>query len=330
MSTNDINQKKLEGEGAPARSRSISRRQFGMLSIAALGAVAAPAVLAGCSSGSSDSGSGNGGSGDKKVVVGSKDFTESEILAEIYALALEKAGFTVERKFDIAGSVVHTAITNNEIDLYPGYTGTGLLSVLKLDPITDPQKVYDTVKEEYKKQFNLDWLEMSPASDGQGVAIATKASKQYGITNISELQQHATELRFASGAEFQEREDALPGLVKVYGPFDWKENQVIDNSLKYELLKNDKADVTAAYTTEGQLTDTDSFTLLEDDKKAWPPYNVAPIVRNEIVEKYSDLADVLNKVSAKIDTTTLTKLNAQVDVDKEDYEDVAKTFFESL
>ena len=102
---------------------------------------------------------------EKTIRIGSKDFTENLIIAELYALALEDAGFEVERKMNIAGSIIHTSITNDEIDLYPEYTGTGLLAILKLDLITDPVVVYETVKEEYAKQFNITWLDQSQAND---------------------------------------------------------------------------------------------------------------------------------------------------------------------
>lgn len=312
---------KLGKSGVSLAASAVSRRQFVKVGLAALGAIALPGVLAGCSSGSG---------GGKSVAIGSKSFTESTVLAELYALALEKEGFTVDRKFNISNSVVHTAITSGDIDIYPGYTGTALLTVLKLPLETDPQKVYDTVKDEYKKQFDLEWLDMTPANDGQGVAVATRVSKQYGITNLTELQAHATELRWASGPEFAEREDALPALEKVYGPFNWKSVDVIEDSLKYEILENDKADVTSVATTEGQLTDTEKFTLLDDDRHVWPPYNVAPIVRADKLGEYPEIADALNKLGAKIDTATLTELNARVDVDGEDYETVAKDFFDTL
>ena len=127
----------------------------------------------------------------KTIVVGSKDFTENLILSEIYALALEDNGYKVERKFNISSSVVHKAITSKEIDLYPEYTGTGLLSVLKHDLVTDPQKVYDIVKEEYKKQFNIDWLNYASANDAQGLVINTAIADKYGIKTISDLQKNA-------------------------------------------------------------------------------------------------------------------------------------------
>jgi osmoprotectant transport system substrate-binding protein len=264
------------------------------------------------------------------VRVGSKDFTESQILGEIYALALEdKGGLAVEREFGIAGSTVHTALINDEIDLYPEYTGTGLLSVLQLDLITDPQQVYDKVKDEYKKQFDVVWLDYAQANDGQGLAVTKEASDTYGIETISDLQENAEDIRFISQGEFDEREDGLPGLEKVYGPFDWESSTIIDNALKYETLKNGEGDAIPAYTTEGNLVDPD-FVLLEDDKQAWPPYNVAPVVRANVLEAHPDIESILNAVDAKIDTPTLTGLNAEVDVDGKEFEEVAKAFYDSI
>lgn len=276
------------------------------------------------------SGSGSSSSKDKTIVVGSKDFTENLIVAEIYSLALEDAGYTVDRKFNIAGSIIHKSITSGEIDLYPEYTGTGLLSILKDDMITDPQKVYDQVKKEYNKKFHITWLDYAQANDGQGLVIRTAISKKYGIKTISDLQKYADKLRFASQGEFDQREDGMPALEKTYGAFNWKSSKVYDNGLKYEVLKNDEADVAPAYTTEGQLVNNDEYTLLEDDKQVWPPYNLAPIVRNSVLNKYPDIADICNKVSATLDTATLTKLNAKVDVDKQEYEDVAAEYYDSI
>lgn len=291
------------------------------------------ASLAACGSSESENTTESKGEKTEKsatIRVGSKDFTEGLLVSEIYALALEDAGYEVERKFDIAGSLVHTALTSDEIDLYPEYTGTGLLSILGMDMITDPQEVYDTVKEEYEKQFQITWLDYSAANDGQGLAIRTKVAEDLGIKTISDLQKHAQELRFASQGDFDEREDGLPGLEKVYGEFNWKSTKVYDGGLKYEVLKNDEGDVTPAYTTDGALADKEQFTLLEDDKQCWPPYNLAPVVRDNVLNDNPEIADVLNKVSAALNTDNLTELNAKVDVDKEEYEDVAKEFYESI
>lgn len=274
-------------------------------------------------------GCGSKGASSDKVVIGSKNFTENEIVAEIYALALEDAGIDVERKFDISSSVVHTAITSDEIDLYPEYTGTGLIAVLEEDPITDAQAVYDEVKKQYEDKFKITWLDYSPANDGQGLVIRTAAAEKYNISTISDLQKHATELRFASQGEFDERADGIPALEKVYGPFDWKSSTVYDNSLKYQILEKDEGDVIPASTTEGNLVD-DQFTLLEDDKHVWPPYNLAPIVRDEVLKAHPEIENTLNKISPKITTEEITKLNAKVDVDKESYKDVAKEFYDSI
>lgn len=264
------------------------------------------------------------------IRIGSKDFTESLVVAEIYALALEDAGYNVDRRFNIAGSVVHTSIVNDEIDLYPEYTGTGLLSILKMDLITDPDEVYRVVKEEYKKQFSLTWLDSSLANDGQGLVIRTDLAKELGITTISDLQEKASQLRFASQGEFDQRDDGIPGLEKVYGPFQFQSSKVYDNGLKYQILQNNEADVTPAYTTEGQLVNTELFTLLIDDKQMWPPYYLAPVIRDNVLEAHPDIAEILNRVSASLDTETITALNAKVDVDKREYEEVAAEFWKSI
>lgn len=287
--------------------------------LAALLILALAVPLAACSGGGGDS-----------VRVGSKDFTENMIVAEIYALALEDAGITVERIPVVSSSLVHTAITASDLDLYPEYTGTGLLSILQMDMITDPQAVYDTVKKEYKEQFGITWLDYAAANDGQGLVIRTEVAKELDIATISDLQKHASELRFASQGEFDQRADGLPALVEVYGPFDWASSDIYDNSLKYTVLSSDEADVAPAYTTEGQLVNTDQFTLLEDDKQVWPPYNLAPVVRDEALEANPGIADALNRVSAALDTPTLTRLNAEVDVEGREVEEVAAEYFATL
>lgn len=292
--------------------------------------VAVGTVLAACGTGKGPGAGGAATGGGKGTIrVGSKDFTENLVVGEIYALALENAGYQVERVPNIASSLIHTALVNQEIDLYPEYTGTGLLAILKLEVLTDPQKVYDTVKAEYEKQFNLVWLDYSAANDGQGLVIRTETADKLGIKTISDLQAQAGQIRFASQGEFDQREDGIPGLEKVYGPFKWKTSKIYANALKYQVLANDEADAAPAYTTEGQLVKPE-FTLLEDDKHLWPPYNLAPVVAKPVLEAHPDLAGILNKISAGLDTKKVTELNAAVDVDKQEYEDVAEDYFNSL
>ncbi len=264
------------------------------------------------------------------IRIGSKDFTENLLVAEIYALALEAEGFEVERIPAISSAIVHTAITNNEIDLYPEYTGTGLLIVLQLPMETDPEKVFEIVKAEYDEQFSLTWLDYAQANDSQGLVISTAKADELGIVTISDLQIHAKDLRFASQGEFDMREDGIPGLESVYGKFDWASSTIYDNSLKYQVLMNDEADVTPAYTTEGQLVNTDLYTVLEDDQQFWPPYNLAPIVRNNVLEAHPEIENILGEINEQLDTELMIELNAKVDVDGEEYLEVAQEYFDSL
>lgn len=264
------------------------------------------------------------------VRVGSKDFTESLIIAEIYALALEDNDIEVERVFNVASSVVHTSIINDEVDLYPEYTGTGLLAVLQLPMETDPEKVYEIVSKAYQEEFDLTWLNYAQANNSQGIAIRTQVAEELSITTISDLQAQASAIRFASQGEFDMREDGIPGLESVYGEFNFASSTIYDNSLKYQVLESDEADATPAYTTEGQLVQTDKFLVLEDDQQFWPPYNLAPVVRNDQLASHPEIADILNEISQYIDTPTAQALNAAVDVEGRDYEEVALEFYESI
>lgn len=263
------------------------------------------------------------------IRVGSKDFTESLIVGEIYALALEDAGYTVERKLNIAGSLVHTAITSGDIDLYPEYTGTGLLSILQLPMDSDPDRVYQTVKNAYAEKFNIAWLDSTAVNDTQGIAVRTQVAEQYGIHTISDLQREAAKLRFCSQGEFEYREDGIPGLSKIYGPFDFASIKVYDSGIKYQILEQDEADACPGYSTDAQLVNTDKFTYLEDDKGFWPPYYLAPIVRNEVLEANPEIADILNAISAKLDTETMVSLNAKVDIGHMEVDEVARWFYET-
>ena len=267
---------------------------------------------------------------DPVIRVGSKDFTESLIVGEIYALALEDAGYTVERKLNIAGSLVHTAITSGDIDLYPEYTGTGLLSILQLPMDSDPDRVYETVKSAYAEQFNITWLDSTAVNDTQGIAVRTQIAEQYGILTISDLQREAAHIRFCSQGEFEYREDGIPGLTGLYGSFDFASIKVYDSGIKYQILEQDEADACPGYSTDAQLVNTDKFTYLEDDKGFWPPYYLAPIVRNEVLEANPEIANILNAISAKLDTETMVALNAKVDIDHMEVDEVAREFYETV
>ena len=137
--------------------------------------------LAACGSKENKDAGGEGKKEDAVIRVGSKDFTEGMIVSEVYSLALEDAGYEVERIFDIAGSIIHTSLINDEIDMYPEYTGTALLSILGMDVITDPQEVYDTVKAEYESSFRLPGLTTLRQMTDRGWQSALRLQKNWGL-----------------------------------------------------------------------------------------------------------------------------------------------------
>lgn len=307
----------------------MNKRLKSLVVVAVLTALVAVSILTGCSKKSTSSSNPNISQTKSKptIKVGSKDFTESLILSELYALALEKEGYKVYRKVNLGSAVVHTSLVNGDIDIYPEYTGTGLLSVLKQQPKFDSKEVYDEVAAKYKEKFKLIWLDPSSANDGQGLVISKRASDKYNIHTITDLQKNAGSIRFASQGQFDERLDGLQVLKKTYGDFKFIDEKIYDNGIKYDVLHNDKADVAVAYTTEGQLSKTE-FVILEDDKHAWPPYNIAPVIKQDLLEKNPQIKDILNKVTSKIDNSAIIKLNAEVDIDKKEYTEVAKNFFD--
>lgn len=286
-------------------------------------AAAAAVSLTACQSGKKDDAE------SKKITVGSKGFTENLILSELYALALEDEGFEVQREFEVSNAVIHQAVCQGDIDIYPEYTGTALMTILEQPMMTDTQEVYNTVKEMYAEKYQLDVLEMCAASDGNGLAMRADVAQKYGIRTISDLQKQAGKIRFGSTSDFYEREDGMAGLKKAYGEFAFASENSFDNALKYQVLESDEVDCVPAYTTDAQLS-SDEFVLLEDDKKFWPPYNIIPVVRADVLEKYPEAENIINHISQQIDTETMTELNAAVDIQKEEYDDVAADFYETL
>jgi osmoprotectant transport system substrate-binding protein len=260
------------------------------------------------------------------VRVGSKDFTEEFILGEMYALVLENSGLEVERKFNLGGTpVAQTALETNQIDLYPEYTGTALLTVLKLPVNSDRQAVYDTVAKEYKEKFNLVWLDPAPMNNTQALAMTQEGAQKYGIKTISDMVAKASQLTIVTTPEFQEREDGLPGLKRVYGEFDFKKLTPVDAGLRYEALIKGEADVVEAFGTDGQIS-AYNLLVLEDDKGLFPPYQVAPVVRQEALDANPAIRDALNALAPKLTDDTMRRLNNEVDGNKREPVDVAKEF----
>ncbi len=260
-------------------------------------------------------------------MVGSKDFTEEFIVAEMYALLLEHAGLTVERKINLGGTpIAQAAIEAGDIDIYPEYTSTGLLTVLKKDPLKDPKEIYAAVKQGYEEQFKLTWLDPSPFNDTNGLATTQAIVDQYAIKTYSDLATKAAELRLGAPAEFAEREDGVKGLQQTYGGFEFKEfKQLGTGPLRYDAIKNGEIDVVVVFTTDARIA-ADKLVVLQDDKTFYPIYNIAPVVRQDTLAANPQIAEALNKLAPLLTDAEITNLNAQVDIDGKDYAVVAKEF----
>lgn len=287
---------------------------FRFLSVAVALGVWLP-ILAAC--GSSGSGA--------TIKVGAKDFTEEYIIGQMYKLLLEDAGFKVEYKQDLATSAAQAAMEAKQIDLYPEYTGTGLLNVLKLPAITDAQAIYDQVAKGYKEKYNFVWLDRAPMNDSQAFAMTQEKSNQYGVKTISDLVAKAPQLIMIGPAECPEREDCIKGMKAKYGNFTLKDFKAVDSGLRYPGLIQGQADVVVAFGTDGQILQY-NLVVLQDDKKFLPIYNIAPVVRQEVLDKNPKIKDALNKLAPKLTDDVMRRLNNEVDANKKEPTDVARQF----
>ena len=286
------------------------------------------------------------------IRVGSKDFPESIIIGEIYALLLENAGFEVERKLNLGGTVVaQEALLSGDLDIYPEYTGTGLLVVLgasladvpglggtpeAADATASPEAgadpstaVYDYVKEQYKAEYDLVWLDQTPMNDTQALAVTQDFATEHNLTTISDLVALASsvDLVFSAPVDFEEREDGLKGLRAVYGDFPAEVNGVAPG-IKYQALVDGDANVVLAFSTDAEIG-FNNLVVLEDDKNLWPPYHVAPVVRQAVLDANPGIADALNAVAPLITTEVQIGLNGQVVGDEQKSpEEVAKAFLQ--
>jgi osmoprotectant transport system substrate-binding protein len=274
------------------------------------------ATLAGC----------GGGNSGTNVAIGSKDFTEELILGEMYAQLLEKQGLKVDRKLNLGGTqVAMEALRRGDIDLYPEYTGTALITVLKLHPMGDAAAMYDAVKSAYKRDYQLTWLDAAPMNDTQALATTLAITARYKLHTLSDLSTAAPHLRLGAIPEFTKREDGLPGLQRVYGGFKFEEVRLFDIGLKYKALLSGQVDVVVAFGTDGQIV-ADKLVVFGDDKHFWPSYQVAPVVRDATLARLPQIAPALNALAPLLTDDAMRALNYQVDGKKREPEDVAREF----
>jgi osmoprotectant transport system substrate-binding protein len=267
----------------------------------------------------------NAKNGSTKIVVGSKNFTEQKVLGEIYAQALEAAGYRVEKQLNLGDEkTALKAIETNTINAYPEYTGTALLSHFgfQADELPkDPLKAFEEAKKGYAKK-GLTAFPPTPYTNSNEVAVTKETADKYGLEKISDLSKVADKLTLYGTPECRQRLDCLLGLEKVYG-LKFKKFVPVDPALRHEVLMNGQADVSIVYTTDPQ-NKREGFVLLDDDKGMFPPYNTTFVVRDEVVKKAGpDLEKVVSQVDKGLTDEAMQELNARVDLDKKTPEEVA-------
>lgn len=300
------------------------RNRFIMTAIALMSVLA---LVAGC-------GGGSGGSArDNTIIVGSKDFTENIVLGEMVAQMIEShTDLKVERKLNLGGTKVNfDGITskNRDLDVYAEYDGTGYGVHLKIeDPITDPDAVYDLVKGRFEKEFKLTWSKPFGFNNTYALAMPRKVAEQYNIKTYSDLAVHSDKFVFGTTNEFMGRAaDGFNPLVKTYG-FKFKDVKTMQTGLRYLAIEKNEVQVMDAYATDGKLKEFD-MVILEDDKKFFPPYNGAAIVRMDTLEKHPQVMDAINKLAGMLDDQTMQEINYRIDVKSESVQAVAKDFLQS-
>lgn len=250
---------------------------------------------------------------ENTIRVGSKDFTEQEILCYMTAHAIENnTDINVETECNLGGAqVVFSALTNDNIDLYIDYAGTDYTDILNHEPISDIDEVYQTVKKEMKEKYNIAVLDQMAFNNTYALAVTKDTAARYNLQTISDLVGVSNNLTIAPTLEFINREDGLPGLEKEYN-LQFKDTIGIDGSPRYTALINGDAQVIDAFTTDGLLKKFD-LVVLEDDKNFFPPYNAIPLVREETLEQYPEIEPILNKLGTYLTDEVMQDLNYQVD-----------------
>jgi osmoprotectant transport system permease protein len=266
-------------------------------------------------------GSGSGDNADK-VVIGSKDFTESALLAEIVAQMLEARGVSVERRFELGGNLPHDALVSGTLDLYPEYTGTCYTAILHHPPISDPRAVYDQTKQEYAAKFKIEVSAPIGFENTFAILIRGAVARELNLKTISEAAPHTTTWRAGFGQDFMSRDDGYPGFSKTYG-LKFAEVREMDLSLTYIALSSKEVDLIAANSTEGRIATLDLFQLA-DDRHYFPPYEAVYLVRQDTLQRVPALRDVLAKLANAISTEEIRHLNFEIDGNRRDPKEVVR------
>jgi glycine betaine/choline ABC-type transport system substrate-binding protein len=263
--------------------------------------------------------------GEHPVRIGSKNFTEQVVLGEMAAQALEAEGVRVDRRLDLGGTFVcHRAVLAGELDLYPEYTGTAFTAILARKPVSDPARVRTEVAQEYARRFGLVWTAPLGFENTFALVMRSAHARELSITKISDLARYGDRLRPGFGYEFVERADGFPGLAAAYGLKFAARPAEMDLGLLYAALAQEKVDVVAGNSTDGLIAAL-HLTVLDDDRRYFPPYEAAFVVRSA-AWKNSAVRRGLERLAGAISADAMRAMNAAVDRDKLRPEDVAREF----
>ncbi|MBR9771541.1 MAG: glycine betaine ABC transporter substrate-binding protein [Gammaproteobacteria bacterium] len=265
---------------------------------------------------------------DDNIVVGGKNFTEQQIISSMTAQYLDHLGYDVDKRAGMGSAVLRQAQENGQVDLYWEYTGTSLIVFNGVEEKLDSQETYDRVKA-LDAEKGLAWLEPSGVNNTYAIAMREADAEAMDITSISDMAEAVNagkDLLFASNAEFYARPDGLRPMQDIYGfQFERSDIKRMDTGLTYTALRDDQVDIAMVTTTDGRVSAFD-LRILEDDKGFFPPYAMTPVVRQDTLDTHPELEAQLNALVAKLDDEVMTRLNEQVDVNRDVVETVAEQF----
>lgn len=262
-----------------------------------------------------------------RVVVGSKNFTESFLLGEILAQQIEAhTNLKVERRFYLAGTYIcQQAILAGRIDVYPEYTGTALTAILKEKASATKEGVYQEVKREYERRFGLTLGPAFGFNDTFAMEIRGEDARRLNIRTVSQAAAFAPQWRAGFGYEFMERPDGYRGLAAMYGLHFAEEPRIMDLGLLARALKDHQIDLAAGNATDGLIPALDLF-VLEDDRHYFPPYEAVPVVRQQTIHQHPEVTRALAELAGKISDEEMQRLNYAVDGQRRDAKEVVHEF----
>lgn len=272
--------------------------------------------LTGCSSFS--------GKDNNTVIIGGKNFTEQDILVYLMKGVIEgKTKIKVETKAYLGGTnVVAQALDRGDLDIYAEYTGTGLINILgEVNAPSDPKLAYEKVKEMYATKKQIVWLKPLGFNNTYTLAMRTEQANELGIKTISDLVKQSANLKLGATHEFLERMDGYKDVKAVYG-LKFSSPTSMDPGLTYAACRDGNVDVIDAFATDGRVVAFD-LTVLLDDKKVFPPYYAAPIIRADTLKKHPEIGVALDLLGGKLSDKEMATLNAKVDLEGQDAQSVA-------